>query len=441
MNISIPVLRRLQAVGLGICRLPPKKNNLALSKRYALFYFCNISIWSVIHSFIPLHLDKLGFLPYQIGILGIMVNASAIVVPPAVLALAHEKWSSRRLFIVTSSLLPIVFLPLIWLKLFGPFALVYLLFSLLYRAPLSLLEPQAIRDAEQHHLSYEQARSWGSFGYIACMLLIGYLLDRGDSSSVFVLAEVVLIGTFLTGFLVSDRLKRTPARVSTDPHEHRTLTSFGTPSFWLLIAIVVLVWGSHAVLNLYLSLYLKELGWSATMISTAWMVGVLGEALVFHLFNSLINRVPLKLLLASCIMMTTLRWLLYGSTTDAFLILLAQSLHAFSFGGMYISSIRLIYRLLPEDQRDRGQGFLFVAGPGIGMMLGTCVTTYVARHMTNYTEVAQLFLAAAGLACTSLMLLIWIREPTQNPLEDSPNLQNVPSKEERQASPILDSTK
>jgi PPP family 3-phenylpropionic acid transporter len=413
MNISIPALRRRQVAGLGIFRIPPIKERLPLSKRYALFYFFNISVWSIIHSFIPLHLDTLGFLPYQVGILGIMVNASAIISPPLVLSLAHAKWSSRRLFLLTSGLLPVAFFPLIWLKLFEPFALIYLIFTLLYRAPLSLLEPQAIRDAEHHHLRYEQARSWGSFGYIFCMLLIGYLLDRGASGSVFVLAEIALIGTLFAGYLVCDRLRLTPVRSST-PDITPKLVSFGTMSFWLLIAIAILIWGSHAVLSLYLSLYLKQLGWSATMISTAWMIGVLGEALVFHLFNVLIKRVSLKLLLASCIIMTTLRWVLYGSTTDPILILLAQSLHAFSFGGMYITSIRLIYRLLPEEQRDRGQGLFFVAGPGVGMLLGTCLTTYMARHMTSYTEVAQFFLVAAGVASVSLILLIWIREPSRS---------------------------
>jgi hypothetical protein len=107
--------------------------------------------------------------------------------------------------------------------------------------------------------------------------------------------------------------------------------------------------------------------------------------------------------------MTIVRWSLYGLCDSVFWILTAQALHMFSFGGVYFLSVKLIYRFLSEDQRDRGQGILLTAGPGCGLMVGNIVTTFAAAGVTSYREVSSLFLGAAVVAALAFLFLPFLK--------------------------------
>jgi PPP family 3-phenylpropionic acid transporter len=147
-----------------------------------------------------------------------------------------------------------------------------------------------------------------------------------------------------------------------------------TPEMRALFAQGVCSAVAHGALYAFLTLHLGALGYSATSIGMLWTLGVVAEVGVFFYLPQLFRRFALSTILAASLLCGTLRFALLGwAAEQLWIVLLAQLLHAATFGSQHAASVAAVHRVFPEGAQARGQalfsGFTYGAGAAAGLVI------------------------------------------------------------------------
>jgi PPP family 3-phenylpropionic acid transporter len=128
---------------------------------------------------------------------------------------------------------------------------------------------------------------------------------------------------------------------------------------------------SHGTLYAFLTLHLQRVGYSSTVIGMLWTLGVLAEILVFLALPGLFRRASLAAILAASCLAGVVRFLLIGWAADwTALLVLAQLMHAATFGSFHAASVAAVRRLVPQAARARGQTVFYSIDYGAGGAAG-----------------------------------------------------------------------
>jgi PPP family 3-phenylpropionic acid transporter len=128
------------------------------------------------------------------------------------------------------------------------------------------------------------------------------------------------------------------------------------------------------VLYAFLSLHLEALGYSGAMMGVLWTVGVAAEIVVFFYLPQLFRRYALSAILVASLACAVVRFLAIGwAAHELWIVLLAQLLHAATFGSFHAASVAAAHRIFPAGAQARGQTLLSSIGYGAGAAVGTVV--------------------------------------------------------------------
>jgi PPP family 3-phenylpropionic acid transporter len=131
---------------------------------------------------------------------------------------------------------------------------------------------------------------------------------------------------------------------------------------------------AHGALYAFLSLHLDALGYSATTIGMLWTLGVLAEIVVFLYLPQLFRRFALSTVLVFSLACGVVRFLAIGwAGHSLWIVLLAQLLHAATFGSFHAASVAAAHRVFSEHAQARGQtwfsGITYGAGAAAGLLI------------------------------------------------------------------------
>jgi PPP family 3-phenylpropionic acid transporter len=352
-------------------------------KLFSLAQFLTVGFYSFILGSFPIYLSDIGLSSTEIAwvnVLGTVVFMSGGFV---VLHIMSEKLTAKKIIYWSSFLsLPIFYL---FLSARGVVlvTITWFLFSICTVFTQTLLDVHLLRCNERGEMRYERIRAWGS-------IILGFVVIRS------------LISLKIASYIETPPLHDSDLKLG-----HSV---FKLPVILLLISAAALFM-SHAPLYVYQSLYLRALGWSSTEISIALNLSVFAEVLFFLNFKRLERFMKLETILILSALCTMLRWLMMGLSTNFYIILLSELLHAFSFGGVFLASIRLAYNYFPEPFKGKSQGILSLFGSGLGSLLGRYGIKEVGTWYTDYSQYNQMFLlgfwvALVGLVSSSFLLKV-----------------------------------
>ena len=147
----------------------------------------------------------------------------------------------------------------------------------------------------------------------------------------------------------------------------------GVLAFYVCVALMQL---SHGPYYTFLSLHLEALGYGRGLIGLLWALGVLAEILLFLAMAALLRRFSLRRLLLASFLLAALRWLLLGNLADHLaILLLAQAMHAATFGCFHVAAIHFVQRSFGARQQGQGQA-LYATLSGVGGALGALYSGY-----------------------------------------------------------------
>jgi PPP family 3-phenylpropionic acid transporter len=197
------------------------------------------------------------------------------------------------------------------------------------------------------------------------------------------------------------------------PHDQEHLFHvLRRPEVFSLLLVCFLVQASHGPYYTFYTLYLENYGYRTAQIGQLWALGVVSEIVVFLFMPRLLSRFHRQHLLLVAVSLTALRWVLIAVLVrHPAVVILAQTLHAASFGLYHAVAISLIHSLFTGAHQGRGQALYSSLSFGAGGALGSVASGYLWRGLGPQS----MFLLAAAVALVAVLVVaIGIRPHRRN---------------------------
>jgi PPP family 3-phenylpropionic acid transporter len=277
-------------------------------------------------------------------------------------------------------------------------AVVMVAFSFFWNAALPQFEATTMNHLGGETHRYSGIRLWGSVGFIVAVAGLGPLLDTFGTQ----LLPQVLAAVFILIWVSSLYVPESAAgHLPLDQEPLRDVLR--RPVVLSLLGVCFLVQASHGPYYAFFTIYLEDYGYSTALIGQLWALGVLAEIGVFLVMPRLLPRFGARRLLLAAVALTTLRWLLIaGFAAHLQVMVLAQTLHAASFGLYHAVSIYLVHRLFTGAHQGRGQALYSSVSFGAGGAVGSLASGYLWTGMG--AQSMYLLAAAVGLAALVVVL-------------------------------------
>ncbi|MDX1431610.1 MAG: MFS transporter [Gammaproteobacteria bacterium] len=362
------------------------------------FYFCYFAAMGAWLPYWPLWLEANGFDPVGIGALVGLVTAVKIVGPNVWAWIADRRGSRMALVRFATVAATAAFSGVLLGVEFWWLALVLCVYSFFSTATLPQFEVVTLNQLGADTHRYTRIRLWGSLGFVVTVLAAGALVEAQGTAPVPVLTLALLAAIVAAGFVVREtRVPSVPAA------QAPLLAVLRRPRVIALLGACLLMQASHGTYYAFFSIHLEEHGYSARMTGALWALGVVAEVVLYAFMHRLVPRFGLRALFIVAFALTTLRWILTGLLVDVLpVLLLAQTLHAASFGLYHGVAIQLIHLHFGAGQQGRGQALYSSLSFGAGGAIGSWLSGYGWAHL----GAAETWLGAA-LASAVAWAIAW----------------------------------
>jgi PPP family 3-phenylpropionic acid transporter len=276
-----------------------------------------------------------------------------------------------------------------------------LLFSFFWHASLPLLEVFVMRHTASRPGAYGRVRLWGSIGFIVAVTALGPVIDVRGTWWVL----PALLTTMLGIWLFSLTLPESEMKGAVE-HAGPFRQALLRPEVFAFLLACLLMQISHGPYYTFYSIYLEGYGYSKTLIGLLWAFAVLCEIGVFLVMQRMLAHVALRAVLIASFFLAAVRWLLIGHYPESLAVLvLAQTLHAATFGSFHATAMQLVHRFFTGKHQHRGQAIYGSLSFGIGGAVGSFYSghTWVTLGPTVTFNIAA---ASAGLAFLVAYFLI-----------------------------------
>lgn len=369
--------------------------------RLSGFYFFYFSALGAFLPYWSLYLAHHGYSAQQIGELMALLVGTKVVAPNLWGWVADHTGKSLGIIRAASFMAAALFCGfLLPLDFFG-YACVTVLYSFFWNASLPQFEAATLFHLRAQSHRYSQIRLWGSVGFIASVVVIGYWLDRQPISTL----PYAIIGLLFAIWLMSLLTPDAPAmqHESAAPNLLQILKKPEVVAFFIVNLLQQLAHGPYYT---FFSIYVRDHQYSPALTGILWSLGVGAEIVVFMLMPRLLRRVSLRSVLLVSLALSALRWLLTAYyVQNHYWLLFAQLLHAASFGAMHVVAIHLVHRYFGNRHQGKGQALYSSISFGLGGMFGSL---FSGRYWDLLGGQAIFLLAAIVCILASLIALLWV---------------------------------
>lgn len=369
--------------------------------RLSGFYFFYFAALGGFTPYWGLYLKDNGFDTVAIGELFALLVGTKIVAPNIWGWLADHTQRGMLLVRITSLLATLLFAAFLYVDGYAGYALVTIGFGFFWNAALPQFEAVTLFHLKDQVQRYSQVRLWGTIGFIAAVLGGGELIASQPLIGLPIAIMALLALMSLLALWVPE----------THPHGQEQQPAglgrlIGQPEIIAFFIVGILVQIAHAPYYFFYSIYLQQHHYSATWTGGLWALGGLAEIVLFLLIKRVLACFSLRAILLSCLALAALRWLMIAWCADYLAALVvAQLLHAATFGGTHVASIHLVHRYFGYRHQGQGQAFYGSLCYGLGGMVGSFYGGYYWETM-GATFVYSIGAAACIVAW--LIAYVWI---------------------------------
>ena len=247
-----------------------------------------------------------------------------------------------------------------------------LLFSFFWNASLPQFEAVTFTYLKERVARYARIRVWGSIGFIVTVIVLGMLVEWRGPEIVLPSVLVIFVAIWLSSLLV-----REPEPASHAEKQQPLTEVLKRPAIVGFFIAVFLMQVSHGPYYAFYSIYMKDHGYAATLIGQLWALGVLAEVGLFVVMHHLLERFGARRVLVASLLLAALRWLLIGYLADSLAaLLIAQLLHAATFGTFHAAGIHLVHHYFRGRHQGRGQALYSSVSFGAGGAVGSLASGY-----------------------------------------------------------------
>ncbi|MDG6778383.1 MFS transporter [Thiomicrorhabdus sp. zzn3] len=363
--------------------------------KLSIHYFFYFSVLGALLPYLGLYFQSLSFSPVEIGqLLGVLM-ATKVIAPNVWGWLSDRSGLPIKWVRLATGLTVVSGIGLVSFASYWPLLLTVLFFSFFWHASLPQFESYTFGCLGDEKHRYGEIRLWGSVGFIAAVVLIGWQIEQVGVGvlpwDLFALLTLV----WLTTFLVRDRGRRI---VHEDDSGFMQIVR--QPAVWHLLLVSFLVQLSHGTYYAFFTIHLSELGYDKTSIAWLWALGVIAEIGVFLYMSRLFQAYSVRFLILLSIVLTLIRWLMNAYLADHLgWMLVAQTLHAASFGLFHAAAIHLIDHFFRGRHHGKGQAIFAASSHGLGGAVGMLSAGYAWSW--GHAELAY------GLSALAVLVAWW----------------------------------
>jgi PPP family 3-phenylpropionic acid transporter len=365
--------------------------------RLSGFYFFYFASLGALIPYWGLYLKSLQFSVVEIGELVAIIMATKMVAPNVWGWIADRTGQRMKIVRFACLVAVLAFAGVFLVHGYWWMALVMSLFSFFWNAALPQFEATTLNHLGADTDRYSSIRLWGSIGFIIAVTLLGALFQQTGTGSLPLILVGLFAGIWLSSLLV-------PEKASGHlPLEHSPLRRvLRKPAVISLLLVCFLIQVSHGPYYTFFSIYLSAHGYSESLIGQLWALGVAAEIVVFLRMHRWLPRYGARRLMLAATLLAALRWLLLaGFVGELWVMALAQTLHAATFGLYHATSIHLIHELFRGPHQGRGQALYSSLSFGAGGAVGSFLAGYLWEGIGAewmYVAAAITALAASWIA-------------------------------------------
>jgi PPP family 3-phenylpropionic acid transporter len=344
-----------------------------LSRFYFIYYF-------FVGAFVPywgLYLQSEKFSAADIGILMSLFQISRIFAPNFWGWLADHTGKRAQWIRLTAFLGLCGFIAVFWAHGFFWMFFVMAALSLFTSSTLPLAESLTLAHLATTNGHYSRIRMWGSLGFIVAAVILGFMIDSAGIASLLWFLLIVQVSLFVLSYTLPEP--------TVAPHEHDHFSIWQVIKQPNVIALLVgcsLMVTAHGVLYNFYSIYLSEHGYSKGAIGLLWSVGVICEIAIFMLMPKIMARFSLKAILLTSLVLAVIRFTLIGVSVDnLWMIILAQTLHAATFGSFHAASVEVVTQFFKGRHQAKGQAIYNSVAYGVGGAIGGIAGGYALQYL------------------------------------------------------------
>ena len=343
-------------------RIPPMPY---LAARLSAFYFAYFAYIGVSAPYFPLYLSARGFEAAEIATVLALPGLARIFAPAFWGWLADRTGARRGIVIFACAVTAGAFAVLPLMQGLAAVAVLIGLMSVLSAGGMPLVEAITLSSVAGAGGRYGRIRLWGSVGFIVAVLAGGAWLDVLPASTIAPLLAVLTAVALATAVA----LPAGKPRVATGAAGPRSFPMGSAIRALLGAGFCMAV--AHGALYAFYTLYLQRAGYSSTTIGALWTLGVLAEIVVFLFLPVVFRRFALSSILLASFLAAGIRFAAIGWFGDSLPVLvLAQLLHAMTFGAHHAASVAVVNRVFPESALARGQALFTSVSYGAGGAAG-----------------------------------------------------------------------
>ena len=246
---------------------------------------------------------------------------------------------------------------------------------------------------------YGRLRLWGSIGFISMVLFAGELFQRkGIELYPIVGTAILLLLASITFRLHEPKMERRKMV------KGELLIVLLNPDVrWFLLSGFFMIF-AHAALYVFYSLYLANLGYDKLEIGLFWALGVGAEVIFFYFQSKVLSRLDAEVVLQIAFGIGVFRFILIAFFPVTWVLMLAQLMHAGTFGAHHSAATKLLQRWFTGPLQARGQALMATVSYGLGGTLGGLVAGWIwdATQPRNVFVMSALACALAGMAIGKL---------------------------------------
>ncbi|MGH8765425.1 MAG: MFS transporter [Burkholderiales bacterium] len=342
---------------------------MTVSARLGSYYFVYFAYIGVLAPYLSLWLAARGYAPAEIALVLAMPHVARVFAPALWGWIADRTGWQREIVVFAAFAVFGGFAALSFAHGVAQMAAVMLLLSVLASGSMPLVEAAALAATRARPGGYGIVRVWGSISFILAVLATGAWLDHHSVDTVI----GIIVG--LAG-LVCIAAFGIPSRAP-----HRGPAGSASIGAMLARADVLAFFGAcmcmsvaHGALYAFLSIHLEAAGYSKPAIGALWTLGSAAEIAVFFFLPQLMRRYSLRALLIASFACAAVRFLVLGWLVDVLaLLIVAQLLHAATFGSFHAASMATVHRMFSGRLEARGQALYASLTYGVGGAAGTLI--------------------------------------------------------------------
>jgi MFS transporter, PPP family, 3-phenylpropionic acid transporter len=356
-------------------------------------YFIFFAGQGTYYTFIAVYYSSLGLSGTQIGLINTVIPIVGMFSSPLWGMLSDRTGKTRTLMMLAVTGLVVATMALSAAPVFTMILPIVALYALFNTPIMPLLDSTTLSLLGEHREHYGAQRLWGSIGYIVTSAVIGLLLERTGLHTIFYTYTIANL-IFLVALL------RLPER---KVHLHQSMLTGLSKMLrqppWLLFAMCIILLGlATSGMYGFLSLTVKKLGGSDSLIGIVWTLSAIVEMPFMALGAPLLKRFGSPKLMAVALLAFAMRMLLYGLMPAPEWAAAISLVAGTGFGLYSIAVVNYANELAPANLKATSQG-LVVALTSLSGIAGAPLSGFLFDRVGP----SNMFLVLAGLCFLALL--------------------------------------